>query len=88
MTSLERSSQQVHDFLSQAAQSDVLREQLMAQPAEVLARFGFDVEGTDIPEQVVLPEKDALLAGLKYFANAEDEPDKAIFVHYGYFTTQ
>ena len=61
-TSFDASSSQSQlDFLRMAAGDDRFRAELQTNPQAVLTRFGFDVEGLDLPAQVELPEKGEVL---------------------------
>ena len=61
-TSFDASSSQSQlDFLRMAAGDDRFRAELQTNPQAALTRFGFDVEGLDLPAQIDLPEKNEVL---------------------------
>lgn len=57
-TSFEASSSQNQlDFLRMAAGDDRFRAELQSNPSAALARFGWTLDESDLPEQVSLPNK-------------------------------
>ena len=61
-TSFDASSSQSQlNFLRMAAGDDRFRAELQTNPQAALARFGFDIEGLDLPAQIDLPKKNEVL---------------------------
>ncbi len=69
-------------FLRLVAHDDQFRQQLQANPATVLAKFGLST--SDVPQRVTLPGKDVLQSSLQHLAG-DDEASIYTMYHMGYF---